>query len=360
MGQKTIEEITSMRDIQTLLLDGFSDWKQYGEVYTKIRDNLTLFSYLPTAAYEDRWNFFERVSRGLILDNKTGEIVARPFDKFFNWFQGGRKATGYFVTITEKIDGSLGILFRQNEKHLIATRGAFDSEQAIWATKFLNDNYDLIGLPNEYTLLFEILYPENRVVINYGDREDLVLLAVRNRFNGDYLPFYSNNYNCVYSVARKYGFSLPNTYRFNNAIEILEETGKLDANNEGFVVETSTGERWKFKGDRYLEVHRLISNLTPKNVLAAMLRGEIEEYKSIIPDEFIRLFNNICDSFIEKQNERIVSCNEYFHAAPKNTRKDFAIWVNKNVPKYLQKYMFLMLDEREIDKVILEDIGKNE
>lgn len=78
-----INEIQSIEDIQTLVRRGFRDWEQYGAVNASYHDGLIVFDYKSEAQYANRWNFFERVSRGLIIDEETGEIVARPFDKFF-------------------------------------------------------------------------------------------------------------------------------------------------------------------------------------------------------------------------------------------------------------------------------------
>src|SRR5690606_552618 len=123
--------------------------------------DLLVFSYNVMAQYGENWNFFERVSRGLIINWKTYEIVARPFDKFFNWGEGERTSTAPLVSLTEKLDGSLGILYRLNGQYKIATRGSLESEQATWATAFINSHYSLENLPHEITLLFEIIYPEN-------------------------------------------------------------------------------------------------------------------------------------------------------------------------------------------------------
>ena len=206
------QEITSIADIQNRVRDKYTDWSNHGYVTVNEHDGLLIFNYNAMAQYEGAWNFFELVSRGLVIDAKTGEIIARGFDKFFNWFEGGRVATGNIVSITEKVDGSLGILYRHHSQYRITTRGSLTSSQGIWATQFLNANYDLSGLDEQYTLLFEIIYPDNRIVVDYGDREDLVLLAVRNRHTGDYLPFFPN----VYELGNHYGFSLPNVYTFND------------------------------------------------------------------------------------------------------------------------------------------------
>src|SRR5579859_6447299 len=232
-----IREIRSIEDIQQLAIAGLRDWKFYGDVVVRSEGDLLIFNYTEQAQYKAEWNFFERVSRGLIINARTGEVVARPFDKFYNWLEGGRRSSGHIVTVTEKLDGSLGTFFRTPHGHRIATRGSFTSTQAGWATRFLNANFDLSDLPPELTLLFEIIYPDNRIIVNYEERQDLVLLAARNRFTGDYLPFFPE----VYNLAEHYGFSLPRLYQFNNLTQILEKTGSLDASEEGYVVEFSDG-----------------------------------------------------------------------------------------------------------------------
>src|SRR5262249_36061422 len=113
--------------------------------------------------------------RGLITD-EAGTIVARPFQKFFHLAQMETLPDEPFE-VYEKLDGSLGILYWLGEKPYMATRGQFDSRQAQVATRLLQ-RYDLPALDRRLTYLFEIIYPENRVVVNYGDRRELVLLAV--------------------------------------------------------------------------------------------------------------------------------------------------------------------------------------
>lgn len=240
-------ELQSISEIQKLATQGFENWLLYGDVNVTRKGDLLLFDYT-TAAH---WNFFECVSRGLIINRKTGEVVARPFDKFFHWLEGGRVSKGHIISITEKVDGSLGILLRDKGKYHITTRGSFESAQGQWATEFLNTHFDLADLPDELTSLFEIIYPENQIVVDYGQREDLILLAARNRFTGEYLPFFPE----IYELAQKYGFSLPKVYQFNNIADIFVATGKNETNYEGWVVEFSDGQRFKFKLDWYVEMH---------------------------------------------------------------------------------------------------------
>jgi RNA ligase len=345
-----MDEITSIADIQKLAIKGFTNWAQYGYVTVRKYENLLIFNYNTMAQYEGRWNFFETVSRGLIIDCSTGEIVARPMDKFFNWLQGGRRAHGHIVTVTEKVDGSIGVLYRTSNGYRIATRGSFTSTQAEWATAFLNANFDLTGLPNELTLLFEIIYPDNRIIVNYGQREDLVLLAARNRFTGDYLPFFPD----LYEMAQQYGFSLPKVFAFNDLTQIFERTGELDANEEGYVVEFSDGSRFKFKGDHYVYLQRLIMSLTFKNVLRGMESGKIQDMIELVPDEFLDEVKKWMIEISATIDSVKMQVQSAFDSAPKDSRKEFALWAQTQKSK-IRPYLFALFDDRDITPMIYKE-----
>jgi RNA ligase len=349
-----MDEITSIEQIQQLAREGYTDWKQLGDVSVEREGNLLIFNYTARAQYEGRWNFFERVSRGLIVNAVTGEIVARAFDKFYNWLQNGAKSSGHILTITEKLDGSLGILYRANGEYRISTRGNFHSDQAEWATKFIHEHYQLEDLPNELTLLFEIIYPDNRVIVDYHGREELVLIAARNRFTGDYLPFFPD----LSLLAAKYGFPTPKIYTFNNIAEIIARTGQMDRDEEGFVVEFSDGQRFKFKGDKYLELHRLVFSLSFKNTLQVIVTNQADYIREQIPDEFLADFNGWVKE-IEETRERIKrEVTEVFAQAPKDTRKDFAVWVMTH-HKEISSYLFALLDGHELEPIIYKKAFEN-
>jgi len=340
--------MNSIQELQTLILKGESDWLKYGDVRVSQRGDLLQFTYTKAAQYNARWNWFERVSRGLIMNAKTGEVVARPFDKFFNWSEGGRKSRAHIVDITEKLDGSLGILYRENGAYRIATRGNFESEQALWATEFLNQNYDLSDLDPDLTLLFEIIYPENRIVVDYGDREDLVLVGVRNRHTGDEWPFYPD----MYELAERFGFTLPQVYHFNSITDILAATDDLDANSEGWVIRFADGQRFKIKGDRYIELHRLVTQATFNQVLKATASGQLEMMIADVPDEFLSEIKIWQAEIAAKVKEVKARVELAFSQAPKgDDRKTFALWVREHHPGDAH-YLFATLDGRDITDLI--------
>jgi RNA ligase len=140
---------------------------------------LTIFNYTEKCAYDGIWSETTLTCRGLIADCVTGEVVARPFLKFFNHGQPGAPAISLeaAVEVTDKADGSLGIIYPTPDGYAVATRGSFASDQAIRATEMLRTRYAGWTPPADHTVLVEIVYPENRIVIDYAGMSDLILLG---------------------------------------------------------------------------------------------------------------------------------------------------------------------------------------
>lgn len=344
-----MNELTDMAQLQQLVRDGFTDWRSLGDVYAKYHDGLVLFNYTPEAQYAGRWNWFERNSRGLILDATTGDIVARPFEKFFNWGEGGRVTDAPLVNVTEKMDGSLGIAYLWRGQWYVATRGDFKSEQAQWATEWLRPHICDIS-STSITLLFEIIYPGNRVVVDYGDRAELVLLAARDLETGEYsdrasLERIGRGISSRLTVAPVYSASRPE--------ELLALCAQLDANHEGFVAEFADGQRFKFKGDAYKELHRLISGLSFKNTLEAVANGTVDDIRAAIPDEFLTQFNEWVQEISDKHQEVTAQVEAGYALAPKGSRKEFAQWAMQHNPSFAP-YLFYRLDGRDYGPMIYQ------
>lgn len=341
--------ISHVSHIQGLVRSGFNDWKQHGEVSVSENDDLLIFNYTNAAQYAGTWNDFEVMSRGLIINKNTGEIVARAFDKFFNWSEGGRQSQARIVSVTEKMDGSLGILYRHNGEYKIATRGSFVSEQAAWATDHLyrfSPHIHDWPIPNEWTLLFEIIYPGNRAVVDYRGFAGLVLLAIRNRLTGEYVPFRD-----VKKFADTFGFMTPKVYNFDLAADIISNTEALGADNEGYVVEFADGQRFKFKGARYLQLHKLICSLSFKNTLAAVSSGTVDYIREQVPDEFLGEFEGWVSAINDTAARVTQLVDGAYSNAPQGNRKDFALWVTQN-HKDIAPLLFARLDGKDINPLI--------
>lgn len=209
--------------------------------------DLFIYNYSPKVQFDKLWNEVTLQTRGLILD-KEMNVVAKPFGKFFNLEEISEIPVLPFE-VFEKLDGSLGILYWLWDKAFIATRGSFDSPQAIHATEILYRKYShvLNSLDKNKTYLFEIIYPENRIVVDYGNIDDIFLLTIISNQTGE-----ESIEDLGFPIAKRYD-GIKNI----NELKALEEDNK-----EGFVVRFSNGFRVKVKFSEYIKLHRIISGVS--------------------------------------------------------------------------------------------------
>ncbi len=297
---------------------------------------LRLFNYTPQAQYERVWNDATLTSRGLILRN-DGTIAARPFRKFFNLEE---HAPGEIPNepfdVFEKLDGSLGITYWHGGFPCIATRGSFTGEQAQHANEMLHSKYLGVSLDPAYTYLFEIIYPSNRIVVDYGEREELVLLAVINTETGEeILPL------------PEIGFPVAKHYDGLNdlhALKALEES-----NREGFVVRFKSGFRVKVKFEEYVRLHRIISMMSEKYVWEHLRAGgDIDGLIGDgIPDEIHEWITETTAVLWERFGEIETECRRVFKTFP--TRKETAMYfLTQTYPSVL----FKLLDKKPYEDAI--------
>ena len=254
--------------------------------------------------------------------------------------------------MTEKLDGSLGILFRQAGGFRVATRGAFQSEQALWASEFLR-RFDLRALPDALTLLFEIIYPDNRIVVDYAGREDLVLLGAIDRQTGHDF-FYAE----VATLADEFGFNRPTTYAEITSIEaVLERAEQLDHSMEGWVLRFGDGSRFKAKGKVYQQVHRLLNNITPRRVIESMIEGTLNDWLLALPEEFrgdVERWRDEAEGEVARTLDRLQTT---LADAPRASRKEFALWVQAH-HRADAPYFFGLLDGRDVRIGILKRLAE--
>ena len=300
---------------------------------------ITIFNYSKFCQFKSEWNEITLQCRGLIMDHDYN-IVAKPFSKFFN-LEEEKNIPNEPYTIYEKLDGSLGILFFYDGWHM-ATRGSFTSEQSVRAKKILEQKYyHLIdSLNRDWTYLFEIIYPENRIVLDYGNREDIILLGIYNRIT------------LQEEELKDYGFPYlkPSQYDGMNFKQLKDLNMQ---NHEGFVIKFNSGKRIKIKFEDYVQLHGIITEFSNKKVWEMLRDGkDINELIEIVPDEFFekvksvkedleKQFNNIKNKAI-KISEEVKSFKE---------RKEIALHLSKN-HKDVMSIVFGILDNKKIDEHI--------
>jgi len=296
---------------------------------------LTIYNYSPRAQWEKHWTPATMACRGLIVHD-SGKIIARPFSKFFNYEEVIEQIPHEPFEAFEKLDGSLGIIYWNGERLAVATRGSFTSEQSEVATKLLS-NYPSLALPDGLTILVEIIYPSNRIVVDYGGRTDLIILAMIKTDTGEEIP-----YDQLHSFALRAG--MPIAKRFDGMADIASIRAFNRDNFEGFVLRFSSGFRCKVKLAEYVRLHRLLTAITPRSVWEELKSGRgITEFIDRVPDEFMAWLRSV-EAKIRSDFDAIkMECAGAF-------RSDFAD--RKSAAAYItqQKYpgiLFKMLDGKD-------------
>lgn len=280
-----------------------------------------IYNYSREAQAKRLWDDVTVVSRGLIVNTETSEVVARPFGKFFNYGEDAGKfeVTDFSgeVVVSDKLDGSLGVLYqRPDGAWAIATRGSFASDQAEHATALYNARYHGQWTPREdVTYLFEVIFKENRIVLDYGDMDDIVMLGAVHKDTGRSLTISEARGDWIGPVAK--------VLEFKSLEEVL--TAGIPDDKEGVVIHfLETDQRLKVKGDVYFELARKITGMSHHRVWHSLMDGEsLGDLLEDIPDEFEAPVIEVRDHYIEKFNAILVPL-EAIAAEVKEQTKDGA------------------------------------
>lgn len=318
----------------------------------------SIYNYTPQAQYSLTWNEATLQCRGLVV-SRDGTVIARPFPKFFNYGEHDSALPNGTVRVQEKIDGSLGILLDDFPRRLeIATRGSFTSDQALHATELLHRHTEFSPRP-DLQYLFEIVYPQNRIVVDYGAIDELFLLDVLDRVSGrSAIP--------VGAVGDDWGveFGWEGPCAEIHPYTSLEQALAVQRDNaEGFVVYWPEADlRLKVKHEEYVRLHKIITGVSARTVWEHLSNDrDLQDLVACVPDEFydwvMRTEADLLGQF-DDHNERLAM--EYakitFDLPPDATRKDFAVAVQKGSNN--RAAMFLYYDSRwdALDQLIWRSI----
>ena len=260
-----------------------------------------IYNYSQNATMPKQFDEVLSEARGMIVDSQKN-IVARPFKKFWHTDQT-QNLPQETPRIFRKYDGSLIISYDEAGKPAAASRGSFDSPQAIWATNWLRERYKLNDFVQGHTYLFEAIYPENkilsRLVGDYGDFSGLVLLAVVNIENGSEMDFTKE--------GERLGIKSTEVFDFNSIEDVIAHVKKDTFHEEGFVAYyPSTGLRVKIKSDHYEFRHRVAATLDEKHLWGWFKRGySAESLHDLLPTEKRTLVCEYRDRLFARQKDML-------------------------------------------------------
>ena len=235
----------------------------------------------PAVDWSNEWT---RQARGIVLDGDSN-VISRPYEKFFNykeleWREDIDKDTKKLsewdkgqYTVIEKLDGSLAIVSQYEDEILYTSSGSlqgkFPHMFKSWFDKNLTPRQkrNLKSLTKTYTLMFEYIGPNNRIVVPYK-KTQMILHGVIHTETGEEL-FDEAPFN---KIAEDIGVDTANRMGQIELESLMRVKKQRLTDNlfEGFVIRFDSGKRLKVKMDHYVELHRLKQ---------AEEEGEITKYK---------------------------------------------------------------------------------
>jgi RNA ligase len=327
--------------------------------YHKQFNDLVLYSYGRKATYENIWDDVTEKCRGLIVNFQTGDIIARPFEKFFNINTEYRPET-HFANLPlndpdamEKLDGSLGILYTHRGVTSIASKGSFHSEHAEWATQWYREHVGFGDWPAGYTPVFEMICESvQHHVVHYG-WEGLVLLALVNIETGEELGYEDLKY-----YARLNGLNTPLRYD-----DVPAKQAVIDdrANEEGYVLSWSrlgrTPLRVKVKFPEFLRLQRIVHDATPRRIFEALVARDTESLKTWASNGPPELGKFVCawtDKLLGEYHNMFMHISKLVTdvLTRTTTRKEAALIFTQPENRQYAPACFLMLDQRDYGSAI--------
>ena len=261
---------------------------------------LSIYNYSQKTQSDGHWDEVTLSCRGLIVDSSTGKVIIKPFPKFFNYEEVEAEVpweTSEYVYVQEKMDGSLGILFNFNCEWILSTRGSFTSDQAIKGLEILKAKYILDAFEPSAAYICEIIYPENRIVVDYKKEKIVFLGAVINRaFNWKESDWDELHWTTAQAYFKMSGIKAKDIVKTEQIFR--EDLGhdlykKLKTSNkeneEGYVLRFHpSNTRIKIKFADYVALHRIVTQVSSYDIWENLRdHGKLpESFLTNVPDEF--------------------------------------------------------------------------
>lgn len=333
-------------------------------VYVRQKGNLNLLMYGNALAIKE-WNVYARQCRGMIIDLAKERCVSFPMDKFFRFGEGPEISRESLppdeaVEIVEKVDGSMVSLVSHDGTYQFCCKGNFDTPQSERAMQIAKRLPIHQLQTDRFFHVFEVIYPENRFphglsIVDYKDREDLVLTSMRDRLTNLMLPYAE-----VVAEAKRVGLSHPKVFEggLSDVFREVDSTAP-SLHEEGYIIRLHRdGKLFKLKYSGYKEVLRMVNEMRTNRFLRehlALNREEREKSLQLLPADILAVA-------LEQLKQLKILCTRLLEYAAAVVsvgpadKKGFADFVSKTVTKDFQSIVFQYHSRsaEEVDTRMLE------
>lgn len=267
--------------------------------------------------------------RGMVVDVEQRRVLAWPYNKFWNHGETHADLIDWATArVQEKLDGSLMILHWHDTRWAVASSGhptaggSFGTatqtfQEAFWEQIVANE-IDLDSLDTRITYMLELCAAPNRVVVRH-ERPRLVLHGARSLETGmELLPL------ALHHTALVTGLEIAREFSIGSIAECLIAADELDpVQQEGFVVVDSKFRRVKIKSPRYVILHHLKGEATPRRAIELWQTGETSELLAHFPEMAPPILE------VHDRLDRIAAqcVTDFAENMPRPSRKEFALAV---------------------------------
>lgn len=306
--------------------------------------------------------------RSLIVSTWDYHVISRKFDRFFNVGEneGGDSVDFDDAVCYEKADGSLIGVYYHGGEWRISTRGTALAEGPhVMGGTFRGKVMATLGVdeegfqrlfnqfPSNWTLIFEWISPENRIVTPYK-KSELVLLGMTAAGLEIYL---ASNPEIEQSILRRlkdHNVRACRRYELGSKEAMDAFVANLDDLEEGLIIQDkAAGQRAKLKSRAYLTAHRLRGeNVIPtdKNLAELILTGEEAEFIAYFPEwkERVDVLRSMIETHLTQLNET------YQRYKDIEDQKAFAMAVKE----YQGSWLMFEARKRGLDNI--QEVWKNQ
>ena len=234
----------------------------YGkDIQEKAFGDISSFNFSKDVFWGGHWNEMTTKARGLFLNNRTGKVVARGFEKFFAYKERGYNTDEWLkdnlkfpVDCYVKYNGFLGILGFDDNGLLFCTKSNIGGDFAQWFERIFrkDDHHEKELLDYMRTcnvgFVFEVIDPVNDPhIVEYAHEELILLDCVK---LGE--EFRDVGYDGLVALAEQFNFTVKNkvlTFDDWDTLHdfLVNQEGNMTDRKEGYVLVDASNYHFKLK-----------------------------------------------------------------------------------------------------------------